>query len=250
MKTTLITLFFLFSLTSCAASNGSGASAKVSRKYTPLTLEESKKLMTPTIYSIPIYNIDDMSCDSSHKMKDGSGKVLFSVCKAVYADCEMEGTCQIQQGSKKYLVNVDSVVQGERRFVLIKDSECTYGKGARSDRSHGYKTMCLDPFFSVAADLHIYNLGDVIFIPSAVGMTLPDGSTHDGYFVVRDSGGAIKGDGRFDFFSGFKSANSNLNPLGNLGFGDRETNVPYFIVKGSEAENILKKRNFPSLSVK
>lgn len=250
MKTVFITLLTLVIFTSCAESSTNGSSAKVSRKYTPLTLEQSKKLITPTIYSIPTYNIDSMSCASSRKMKDSAGKVLFSVCKEVYADCEMEGTCQIQHNSKKYLVNVDTVIQGERRFVLISDSECVYGKGARSDRVHGYKTMCLDPYRSVAADLHIYNLGDVIYIPSAVGMKLPDGSIHDGYFVVRDSGGAIKGNGRFDFFSGLKSASSSENPLGQLGFGDRETNVPYFVAKGSEADNVLKKRNFPSLPVK
>ena len=158
----------------------------------------------------------------------------------------MEGTCQIQQGSKKVLLNVSAIRDGERRFVVIEDSECVYGGGDRRDKVKGYKIMCLDPYYSLAADLTIYNLGDVIYIPSAVGIILPNGSTHDGYFVVRDSGGAIKGYGRFDFFSGFDSS---FNPLKMAGFSDKDNNVPYYLVMGSEAEQFLRKRNFPSIPV-
>ena len=60
--------------------------------------------------------------------------------------------------------------------------------------------MCLDPYYSVAADLDIYKLGTVVYVPSFVGVLLPSGVNHDGYFVVRDSGSSIKGYGRFDFF--------------------------------------------------
>ncbi|MBC7464375.1 MAG: hypothetical protein H7256_00140 [Bdellovibrio sp.] len=187
-----------------------------------------------------------MTCNGQKKIKDISGNVLFNACQEVYAGCEMEGTCLIQQKSKKLLLNVDDVRDGERHFVVLKDSGCAYGQGARRDKVKGYKTMCLDPYYSVAADLRIYNLGDVIYIPSAVGILLPNGTTHDGYFVVRDSGGAIKGYGRFDFFSGFKS---NSNPLKLAGFSDKDNNVPYFVVKGSQASQILEKRNFPTIIV-
>lgn len=244
----VILLLLSFCFVSCAESSKSDAAktTATSKRYTPLSLEESKKLITPTTYSIAVYNLDKMSCDGQKKIKDINGKVLFNACKEVYAGCEMEGTCQVQQGSKKLLLNVDAVRDGERRFVVIKDSECIYGKGARRDKVKGYKIMCLDPYYSVAADLSIYNLGDVVYIPSAVGISLPDGSTHDGYFVVRDSGGAIKGYGRFDFFSGLKSSS---NPLKMAGFSDKGNNVPYYVVKGSEADQFLKKRNFPILPV-
>lgn len=35
--------------------------------------------------------------------------------------------------------------------------------------------MCLDPYFTVAADLNFYKLGDVIFVPQFVGEVMPDG---------------------------------------------------------------------------
>jgi len=238
------------SFMSCAQSGATGnANTKNSKQNSQLSLEQSKKLMTPTLYVIPTFNIDKMQCSSKKIIKDESGKNLFEACSSVYENCELEGTCQIQQGGKKVLLNVGSIQQGQRRFNVVNDSACVYGHGARRDQVAGYKTMCLDPFRSVAADLRIYNLGDVIYVPAVVGVKLPDGSIHDGYFIVRDTGGAIKGYGRFDFFIGFTAVNSDSNPFKELGFGDKDTNLPYYVVKAPEATEYLKKRNFPLIPV-
>src|SRR3989338_7761429 len=109
--------------------------------------------------------------------------------------------------------------------------------------------MCIDPYFSLAADLSIYKLGDVIYIPDAVGLQLPGGSQHNGYFIVRDTGGGIKGHGRFDFFSGFDSLKNPSHPFRKLQFNDRTTHVPFFLVTGSVAQEILDMRNFLLLLV-
>ena len=82
-----------------------------------------------------------------------------------------------------------------------------------------------------------------------MGLILPDGTVHDGHFVIRDEGGAIKGYGRFDFFTGYSLSRSD-NPLARLGFGDKQTNVSYSVVDGEEAGEVLKMRNFPLLPVK
>jgi 3D (Asp-Asp-Asp) domain-containing protein len=247
MKTAL-PLIIILVLTGCGGASRRNDTGAKQRQYTPLSLEDSKKLITPTIYAIPVFEINSMTCSDRTAMKDVRGKLLFSVCPEVVKSCVMEGTCEIKQGDSETLINVDSVIDGERRFISMKDSACIYGKGSRRDQVRGYKTMCLDPYYSIAADLKIYNLGTVIFIPSVVGTILPDGSTHNGYFIVRDSGGSIKGYGRFDFFSGFSFTRSSNNPLRKIGFADHETNVPYFVITGDQADQILKLRNFPSLN--
>lgn len=74
------------------------------------------------------------------------------------------------------------------------------------DTAFGASGKCLIPFISIAADPKFYRMGDVIEIPSMKGkkITMPNGSTmtHPGYFIVHDTGGAIKGENRFDFFTG------------------------------------------------
>lgn len=70
----------------------------------------------------------------------------------------------------------------------------------------GASGNCLIPYISIAADPRYYSMGDIIDMPSLKGktVTLPDGKTmkHPGYFIVHDTGGAIKGKNRFDFFTG------------------------------------------------
>ncbi len=216
-------------------------------RYVPLSLDASKKLITPTVYFIPVYDQTQLACSEKKIMRDIQGQSIMTVCKNVFDNCLMQGTCLIRQGSNEILINVSSVIQNERRFLILKNSVCIFGIG--STKGQNIKSMCLDPYYSVAADLSLYNIGDVVFIPTAVGMVMPDGSVHDGYFIVRDSGGAITGYGRFDFFTGFSITKSE-SPLVQIGFGDKQTHVPYFVVTGAKSEEILKKRNYPILPVK
>ncbi len=50
----------------------------------------------------------------------------------------------------------------------------------------------------------------ILFIRETVGMPMPDGSVHDGYWYASDIGGAIKGN-RIDLFTG--SGKGSMGPL-------------------------------------
>jgi len=63
---------------------------------------------------------------------------------------------------------------------------------------------------TAAVDKDLIPKGSVLFIKETVGLKMPDGSAHDGYWYASDTGGAIKGQ-RIDLFTGFSTAS--MNPL-------------------------------------
>ena len=173
--------------------------------------------------------------------------LLARVCKKVYDSCLMEGTCLVSIKNNMQMLNVDGILNGTRRFRDITGNECKYGRGASRDSKKTYKSMCVDPFYSVAADLSIYNLGDVIYLPSLRGVVLPNGETHQGYFIVRDAGGGIDGVGRFDFFTGLYTTRTLNNPFTKLKLNGLQSFPEYKLIEGNEAEQIRQQRNFPLL---
>ncbi len=227
-------------MASCGRSTKENDSAN-DNVYVPLSLEQAQKLITPTIYYIPQHDGVNANCSANDvkAMKDKSGKVLANVCPSFLKFCILQGTCKVLVGQSFILLHYSQVLNGDYLFTKVNEGVCRYG--------YGTKKACVDPFYSVAADLSIYKAGTVIFIPSVVGLLMPDGSFHNGYFIVRDSGQAIKGYGRFDFFTGFTSLDKNQNPLSRAGLAWKGTNLAYFIVVGPEAEQILKSRNYPYL---
>jgi len=54
---------------------------------------------------------------------------------------------------------------------------------------------------TAAVDKNLIPKRSVLFIKETVGMKMPDGSVHDGYWYASDVGGAIKGK-RIDLFTG------------------------------------------------
>ena len=54
---------------------------------------------------------------------------------------------------------------------------------------------------TVAVDKTLIPRHSVLFIKETVGLKMPDGSAHDGYWYASDVGGAIKGQ-RIDLFTG------------------------------------------------
>lgn len=91
----------------------------------------------------------------------------------------------------------------------------------------GAAGVCLTPYISIAADPSKYSMGDIIEMPSIKGkkIKLPDGTSfkHPGYFIVQDSGGAIKGSNRFDFFTGSQGMYNERNQFGVK--GDQDTQM-------------------------
>lgn len=80
-------------------------------------------------------------------------------------------------------------------------------KGVGNLDSLGCKVVAMR---TAAVDKNLIPKGSVLFIKETVGLKMPDGSTHDGYWYASDTGGAIKGK-RIDLFTGFSA--SSMNPL-------------------------------------
>jgi 3D (Asp-Asp-Asp) domain-containing protein len=84
---------------------------------------------------------------------------------------------------------------------------CPYGYGTCFEQldiadypfGRGAGVRPLVPFKSVAIDPRLIPLGDPIYIPEFDGLTLPDGSIHDGCVRADDTGGGIKRR-KMDFF--------------------------------------------------
>lgn len=202
---------------------------------------EGPGVLKPTVYYFAIINEDKNSCVDSEKtvLHGVGGKDLLRVCPQTEKICGLQGSCAVVQNEITRAFNIIGRFQGQDRYFEIEKDGCRFG--------YGVKSSCLDPFYSLAADLSIYKPGDVIYIPAVVGLELPDGSKHDGYFVVRDQGRGIVGRGRFDFFTGYYSWLDQKNPFNKLGFGDVTTNIPYYRVRGEAAQKVLAHRAFPKL---
>lgn len=80
-------------------------------------------------------------------------------------------------------------------------------KGIRALDSLGCKVVAMR---TVAVDKTVIPRRTVLFIKETVGLPMPDGRTHDGYWYASDVGGAIKGL-KLDLFSG--SGRSSMAPL-------------------------------------
>lgn len=83
-------------------------------------------------------------------------------------------------------------------------------KGIRALDSLGCKVVAMR---TVAVDKTVIPRRTVLFIKETVGLPMPDGRKHDGYWYASDVGGAIKGL-KLDLFSG--SGRSSMAPLMSL----------------------------------
>ena len=71
-------------------------------------------------------------------------------------------------------------------------------KGVGALDSLGCKVVAMR---TVAVDKTLIPRRSVLFIKETVGLKMPDGKTHDGYWYASDVGGAIKGQ-RIDLYTG------------------------------------------------
>lgn len=72
------------------------------------------------------------------------------------------------------------------------------GGGAGARDSLGCNVV---PMRTAAIDPSVAPRRTILFIPDTVGLPMPDGSSHDGYWYASDTGGAIKGH-TVDLFTG------------------------------------------------
>ncbi len=100
--------------------------------------------------------------------------------------------------------------------TVFTKSDVLYGYGTantecaeRDDCENEYVVV---PFRTIAVDGIYIEHGKLLYIPSARGVQLPDGSIHDGYFFSADSGGAIK-DEKIDTHVGRHRPGKKSNPF-------------------------------------
>lgn len=197
--------------------------------------------LTPSIYYKPTIYQNQSKCspNSLRELISPDGDTMVTLCESDYKMCLLQGSCFVDDGEKITSYNYHSKQEGLPRFIVVDTKKCPYGYGVRN--------ICLDPYFSVAADLSFYNPGDAIFIPRLVGAVLPNGEIHDGFVVIRDAGGGITGAGRFDFFTGFLSHRKAENVLAKLGFGDPANSFEFRRATAAESQAARERRSFPSL---
>lgn len=118
-----------------------------------------------------------------------------------YCLCGIEGTCSING----QVYDWGGVGTARVPFTCSYKGHQAYWSKGTYKYGKGNKNNALEPFVSIAADQSIYPFGTVIYVPQALGVKLPDGSLHKGFFKVADVGGAIKGN-HIDVFTiqGFK----------------------------------------------
>ncbi|MDY6924934.1 MAG: 3D domain-containing protein [Pseudomonadota bacterium] len=113
-----------------------------------------------------------------------------------------ETTASVTEGS-------DSGVAGltpEQQALMGEDADWTArvnlyhagGGGATGNDSLGCRPIAMR---TIATDPRYIPRRTRLFIPETVGLRMPDGALHDGYWYASDTGGAIKGQ-KIDLYTG------------------------------------------------
>lgn len=194
--------------------------------------------LNPTIYFVKTINLTDQNCSVKKTLYSIKGEVIKKVCALDYKTCVIEGTCALVDKETKLINYVDQTKQGVPLFKEV-EHKCPFGLGV--------KNICLDPYYTVAADLNYHKAGDVIFVENIKGTKLPNGEVHDGFFIVRDRGGAIKGANRFDFYTGLIHYKNEENPFTPLGFANEKASFSYRNATAAETVAVRDRRNYPGL---
>lgn len=186
--------------------------------------------LTATNYFLP--RAEDYKCANKEKITVKLGgpksKVTARICPSAKAEAVMQGSLQILRHGERYIYRYNG--RSER-----VNSGCATTTGAAG--------VCLTPYIHVAADPRHHKMGDIIRIPQLAGVPVPHPKgglmRHPGYVVVADTGGAIKGENRFDFFIGELSWNSPRNPFGPLGLAmtdDRHCILNFEKISGTSTQ--------------
>ena len=197
-------------------------------------------LLPTTYYTAQEKNVNckgsyrGVSYDGSERslVKTPKDEIIAEVCTRFYKVLLMEGSGILSdRGNGPMTVNW----AGPSKFQVQR--RCLLGHGV-SPRD------CLLSHHTIAADLKVHKVGDIIYIPDAKGIELPDGSIHDGNFIVLDTGGGFRGIGaqRVDLFIGLESDSHNV--FKTKGFHHRKP-IKAFKVCGAKRED-----SFQALKIK
>ncbi len=107
-----------------------------------------------------------------------------------------------------------SVISGALPGTGVFNVKATlYHAGARGVGALDSLGCRVVPMRTIAVDKSIIPRRTVIFIKETVGLKMPDGGDHDGYWYASDVGGAIKGK-RIDLYTGHGAAS--MRPMQKL----------------------------------
>ena len=109
---------------------------------------------------------------------------------------------------------VTSVITGALPGTGVFNVKATlYHRGAAGVGALDSLGCKVVPMRTIAVDKSIIPRRTVLFIKETVGLKMPDGATHDGYWYASDVGGAIKGQ-RIDLYTGHGAAS--MRPMQKL----------------------------------
>ena len=109
---------------------------------------------------------------------------------------------------------ITSVISGALPGTGVFNVKATlYHAGAKGVGALDSLGCRVVPMRTIAVDKTIIPRRTVIFIKETVGLKMPDGTPHDGYWYASDVGGAIKGQ-RVDLYTGHGSAS--MKPMQKL----------------------------------
>ncbi|MEK6625676.1 MAG: 3D domain-containing protein [Bdellovibrionota bacterium] len=182
-----------------------------------------------------MYRGVDYKGDELSEVLTPANEVLAQVCTRFLQVLKMEGSGVLKdRGQGPVTINW----AGNGRFRVL--DRCTYGEGT--------KDYCLLPFYTIAADLKVHKPGEILYVPTAKGLKLPDGTTHLGFFEVRDTGSAFVGIGaqRVDLFVAEQDDSDNVFREAGM---NHKTPLPAFKVTGESAmrAQVLLKEKFKNL---
>jgi len=101
---------------------------------------------------------------------------------------------------------VSSLVSGALPGSAVFNLKATlYHAGARGVGALDSLGCKVVPMRTIAVDKTVIPRRTIIFIKETVGLSMPDGRAHDGYWYATDVGGAIKGQ-RIDLYTGHGAA--------------------------------------------
>ncbi len=238
--------------------------------------DEDTHKFTPSVFHTPMGQ-EGGSCS----LKDRNGKTLVNINCDLKKNCLMQGVCILDRKDGRRIgynfikfnktvhkisisptlaIVPKTIVTRQSVFAEFDNKRCPFGYGIWS-KEHK-KSICMDPFRSVAADTRHHKAGDVLFFPALRGLVLPDKSTHNGFMTVRSSGGRILGKHRFDFYTGICNKSHDKKLLcqdygpkffREIGFGgylkrkDKSCFYSYYKINNELKDYVLTQRNFPNL---
>jgi len=109
---------------------------------------------------------------------------------------------------------VSSIVSGALPGTGVFNVKATlYHAGAKGVGGLDSLGCRVVPMRTIAVDKTLIPRRTVLFIKETVGLKMPDGAQHDGYWYASDVGGAIKGQ-RIDLYTGHGAAS--MKPMQKL----------------------------------